>query len=116
MKHHTLGNHVVGYIVLVGLVVVFGLAITCIFLPKLRSKVLRPTYLILGGIIALYLVLRGIAEFWVINYSNHASYSHSWGGPSLLGVFTVHTGPGLIILIALSVLLYRRTRKKQSKQ
>lgn len=116
MKHHTLGNHIVGYVVLAALVVVLGLAITCIISPKLRSKVLKPTYLTLGGIIALYLVLRGIAEFWVVNYSSPASYRLSWGGPSLLGVFAVHSGPALAILIALSVWLYKRAKKKQSQQ
>ena len=116
MKHHTLGGHTVGYIVLVAFIVILGLAISCIFSPKLRSKVLRPTYLILGGMIALYLVLRGIAEFWVIDYSSPASYRLAWGGPSLFGVFAVHTGPGLIVVIALSVWLYKRAKKKRSKQ
>lgn len=113
MKHHSLSNHIVGYIVLVVLAVIVGLVIACALLPKLRKKILKPTYLTLGGIIALYLVLRGIAEFWVINYSSPASYRLSWGGPSLLGVFAVHTGPGLIILITLSVWLYKRAKRSK---
>jgi hypothetical protein len=110
MKHHSLSNHVVGYIVLVALAVVLGLVIACILSPKFRKKALRPIYLTLGGIIALYLVLRGIAEFWVINYSNPASYSNSWGGPNLLGVFAVHSGPGFIILTALAIWTYKRAK------
>ena len=37
----------------------------------------------------MYLVGRGIAEFFTVNYSDPASYRLDWGGPSLAGVFAV---------------------------
>jgi hypothetical protein len=65
-----------------------------------------------AGLAAAYLVGRGIAEFWVVDYSSPASYQHSWGGPSLAGVFAVHSGPGLVIVIMMAVWLYRRLRHR----
>jgi hypothetical protein len=95
MKHHPLSSHIIGYVILAALAVVLGLAIACISSSKLRKKLLRPTYLALGAIIAIYLILRGIAEFWVINYSNPASYRLSWGGPSLIRCFCSSFGTGI---------------------
>lgn len=54
----------------------------------------------LGGIAALYLVVRAIAEFFVVDYSDPSSYRTAWGGPSLVGVFVVHTGPGVVVVVA----------------
>ena len=71
--------------------------------------------LAVAGLVAAFLVGRGIAEFWVVDYANPASYQQSWGGPSLAGVFAVHTGPGLIIVIMTSVWLYRRIRYRQDR-
>jgi hypothetical protein len=72
--------------------------------------------LAVAGLVAAFLVGRGIAEFWVVDYASPASYQHSWGGPSLAGVFAVHTGPGLIIVIMTSVWLYRRVRYRDRQQ
>ncbi len=71
--------------------------------------------LAVAGLVAAFLVGRGIAEFWVVDYANPASYQQSWGGPSLAGVFAVHTGPGLIIVIMTAVWLYRRVRYRQDR-
>ena len=71
--------------------------------------------LAVAGLVAAFLVGRGIAEFWVVDYANPASYQQSWGGPSLAGVFAVHTGPGLIIVIMTAVWLYRRVRNRQDR-
>lgn len=64
----------------------------------------------LGGVLGAYLVGRGVAEFFTINYNDPASYRLDWGGPSLAGVLAVHAGPGLAILIAAAVYLWRRVR------
>jgi hypothetical protein len=71
--------------------------------------------LAMAGLVAAFLVGRAIAEFWVVDYANPASYQQSWGGPSLAGVFAVHTGPGLIIVIMTAVWLYRRVRYRQDR-
>jgi hypothetical protein len=70
--------------------------------------------LAVAGLAAAYLVGRGIAEFWVVDYASPASYQNSWGGPSLAGVFAVHTGPGLVIVIVLAVWRYRRRQRRPS--
>ena len=66
-------------------------------------------------LLAAYLVVRGIAEFFVIDYANPLSYHDSWGGPSLAGVLAVHSGPALVILAAASVWVYRRRRVRKGK-
>ena len=43
-----------------------------------------------------------------MDYSSPASYRDAWGGPTLAGVCAVPSGPGLIILIAMAVWLWRR--------
>ncbi|NNN20860.1 MAG: hypothetical protein HKL80_02500 [Acidimicrobiales bacterium] len=68
MKHNNAGNYIVGYIALVALAVVIVLAIISIFSPKFRKKVLRPTCITLGGVVALFLALRGIAGLLIIDY------------------------------------------------
>jgi hypothetical protein len=62
----------------------------------------------LGGLFALYLVGRGVAEFFIIHYSDPASYANSWGGPSLAGVFAVHSGPAVVIVAAVVAYIWRR--------
>jgi hypothetical protein len=63
------------------------------------------------GILALYLVGRGVAEFFIIGYNDPASYANSWGGPSLAGVFAVHSGPAVAIVAGSVVYLRRRLRR-----
>jgi hypothetical protein len=52
-------------------------------------KLIRAFGLAIGGVLAVYLVGRGIAEFFTVNYSDPGSYRLDWGGPSLAGVFAV---------------------------
>ncbi len=66
---------------------------------------------VLLGVLALFLVGRGVAEFFIIHYSDPASYANSWGGPSLAGVFAVHSGPALAIVTGSVVYLCRRLRR-----
>lgn len=88
--------------------------VAAIFSRRWRRRAPRVIGLTVGGFVAVYLVGRGIAEFWVVDYASPASYRQSWGGPSLAGVFAVHTGPGLIIVIITAVWLYRRVRHRRS--
>ena len=99
-----------GIAVLVILLLLVIAGVGSIFSARWRRSVPRIIGLAVAGLVAAYLVGRGIAEFWVVDYASAASYQHSWGGPSLAGVFAVHSGPGLIIVIVLAVWLYRRFR------
>jgi hypothetical protein len=68
----------------------------------------RMAGLVLGGMLALYLVGRGVAEFFIVHYSDPASYRGDWGGPSLAGVFAVHSGPAVAIVAGTAIYLRRR--------
>ncbi|MEV7626546.1 hypothetical protein [Actinoplanes sp. NPDC089786] len=98
-------------VTLVGVAVLVALVVAIVS-KRWRRPVLRFLGLTAGGLPALYLVVRGIAEFWVVDYDNPASYRDDWGGPSLLGVFAVHTGPAVLILAATTVWLVRRLRRE----
>ncbi|HEX6524182.1 MAG TPA: hypothetical protein VF070_29910 [Streptosporangiaceae bacterium] len=73
-----------------------------------RHSAVRGLGAAIGGILAVYLVGRGIAEFFTVHYSDPASYRNDWGGPSLAGVFAVHTGPAVAIVTGAIVYMLRR--------
>ena len=69
--------------------------------PRARRRGFWPwPLLVIGAVLAVYLVGRGVSELILINYSDPASYARDWGGPSLAGVLAVHSGPGLAIVAA----------------
>lgn len=68
--------------------------------PRLRPRTMRYLGLALGGTLAAYLVIRGVGELWLIDFDQPDTYRNDWGGPSLVGVLTVHTGPAVVIVIA----------------
>jgi hypothetical protein len=84
-----------------------------IFSRRWRRTSLRIAGLTVAGVVAVYAVGRGIAEFWTVNYSDPDSYKLSWGGPSLAGVFAVHSGPGFVVVIAAAWWLIRRARNRR---
>ncbi|HEV8164250.1 MAG TPA: hypothetical protein VGR74_07360 [Actinomycetota bacterium] len=71
-----------------------------------------------GLVLGLYLIVRAVAEPFVIDMSNPATYRNDWGGPSLIGVLLVHCGPGLIAAIAIAMVVIRRrsSRRAQPEQ
>ena len=61
-------------------------------------------------VIGLYFIARAVAEPFLINLNDPATYHLDWGGPHLAGVLAVHMGPGLI---ALALMITRiRSRSK----
>jgi hypothetical protein len=60
------------------------------------------------AVLGAYLVIRAIVELLVIDYGDPATYRNDWGGPSLVGVLAVHCLPGILVLIAVTVWLWRR--------
>ena len=69
---------------------------------------MRKAASIAGLTLGLYLIARAIAEPFVIDMTNPASYRNAWGGPSLIGVLLVHCGPGLVAGVAIVAALRRR--------
>jgi len=104
----SLGFHVTAWVVLALIVVVAAAGVAAVVSPRWRRTAPRAIAWLLGGLLAAYLVGRGIAEFFTVHYSSPASYQSSWGGPSLAGVFAVHSGPGAVVVIAAAVWLWRR--------
>ena len=64
----------------------------------------------LAWLVGAYFVVRAIVEPFVIDFSDPSTYSNDWGGPSLIGVLTVHMFPGLLAA-TLMVLAVRRDRE-----
>lgn len=71
-------------------------------------RVARRVLLGLGLIVAVYLVVRGVVELFLIDFDDPDSYRSDWGGPSLVGVLAVHSGPALVIVAGAAVWLLRR--------
>jgi hypothetical protein len=69
---------------------------------------MRKILLIPGVILGLYLFGRAVAEPFVIDLGDPATYHLDWGGPSLAGVLAVHCGPGLLAGAAMVTALVRR--------
>lgn len=62
-----------------------------------------------------YLVVRAIAEPFVIDLSDPATYRSDWGGPSLIGVLAVHMIPGLLAAASMVLALRRRLRTSSDR-
>jgi hypothetical protein len=100
-------------ILLVAVAVIASAAALALPRPR-RRRIQRACAWTVGGVLGAYLVGRGVAEFFTVNYSDPGSYQLSWGGPSLAGVFAVHSGPGLVVLIAAATCVWRRARRRPS--
>lgn len=78
-------------------------------------KWMKTTARVIGAILAAYLVVRGIAEFFVIDLGDPSTYHLDWGGPSLLGVLAVHTGPAVVILGYCAYSANRASRSRRGR-
>lgn len=76
---------------------------------------LRSFALGLGWLLGAYLVVRAIAELFVIDLSDPATYRSDWGGPSLIGVLAVHMIPGLLAAVLMLLALRRRRMNARSE-
>ncbi|GAA2851673.1 hypothetical protein GCM10010472_05930 [Pseudonocardia halophobica] len=70
--------------------------------------------LVTAMIVGLYLVGRAVAEPFVIDLGDPASYRDDWGGPSLAGVLAVHCGPGLLALGLMVAAVRRRSARARA--
>lgn len=77
---------------------------------------MRRVLVIVGFVLGLFLVVRAIAEPFAIDMTDPATYRDDWGGPSLLGVLTVHCGPGLLAAAVMVAYLARRHSANQSRR
>lgn len=59
--------------------------------------------------VGIYLVLRAIAEPFVIDMNDPATYRNDWGGPGLAGVLLVHCGLGVVSAAVMAWRLMRRS-------
>ncbi len=82
--------------------------------PRWRRRLPKVIGLAAGGVLAAFLVGRGVAEFFIVHYGDPASYRNAWGGPSLAGVFAVHGGPAVAILLGAGAYLIRRHRTRRA--
>ncbi|MET7396891.1 hypothetical protein ABZS66_25750 [Dactylosporangium sp. NPDC005572] len=75
---------------------------------------MKKTLIVIGTVFGLYLIVRAIAEPFVIDFDDPATYSKDWGGPSLAGVLLVHCGPGVLSAVLIGWALARRRRTMAS--
>lgn len=67
---------------------------------------------VVAWVIGVYLVGRAIAEPFMIDVGDPATYERDWGGPSLVGVLVVHMGPGVVSAILMTRALRRRREQR----
>jgi hypothetical protein len=65
-------------------------------------------------LVGAYLVVRAVAEPFVIDVTDPDTYARDWGGPHLAGVLAVHCLPGLVALVAM-VRHWRSRRADRSR-
>jgi hypothetical protein len=70
--------------------------------------------LLLLWAVGVFFLARAIAEFILTDYSSPTSYRDDWGGPSLAGVLTVHTLPGVIAASLMARDIVRRSRASRA--
>jgi hypothetical protein len=61
-----------------------------------------------GLVLGVYLIGRAVAEPFVIDLTDPATYRNDWGGPSLPGVLLVHCGPGVLAAALMVRAMVRR--------
>ena len=76
---------------------------------------MRKAATVVGLVLGLFLIVRAVAEPFVIDMSDPATYRNDWGGPSLIGVLLIHVGPGVIAAVAITVLLIRRSSRRAQR-
>lgn len=76
---------------------------------------MRKAAVAVGLALGLYLIGRAVAEPFVIDMSDPATYQDAWGGPSLAGVLLVHCGPGVVAAVAIAMALLRRRSSKRAQ-
>jgi hypothetical protein len=69
---------------------------------------MRKAAIAVGLALGLFFIVRAVAEPFVIDMSDPATYQSDWGGPSLPGVLLVHCGPGVLAAVAIATVLIRR--------
>lgn len=75
-----------------------------------RLDDMKRTLQALTGVIALYAVVRGIAELFLIDYPRSLLVPRGLGRPVAAGGAAVHAGPGLALLASGFVWLRRHRR------
>ncbi len=74
---------------------------------------MRKTVFWFGVVLALFLISCAVAEPFVIDMGDSATYHNDWGGPTLAGVLAVHCGPGILAAALLILVLVRRRQSGQ---
>lgn len=75
---------------------------------------MRKAAIVVGLAIGLYLIVRAVAEPFVIDMSDPATYRNDWGGPGLFGVLLVHCGPGVVAAVVIAMALLRRRSSRRT--
>jgi hypothetical protein len=77
---------------------------------------MRKAVTFVGLALGLYLIVRAVAEPFVIDMSNPATYHNDGGGPSLFGILLVHCGPGVVAAVAIAIFLIGRRASERAQR
>jgi hypothetical protein len=70
----------------------------------------------LGLLLGLYLIVRAVAQPFVIDLNDPATYQSDWGGPSLAGVLLVHCGPGVVSALLIGLWVRAQWRRRTARE
>lgn len=90
-----------------------GVWARCLISVERGETTMKRFAMVCGTVFGVFLIVRGIAEPFVIDMSDPATYRNDWGGPGLIGVLAVHCGPGLISAVLMGSALRRSFRRRQ---
>jgi hypothetical protein len=75
---------------------------------------MRKAAIAVGLGLGLFFIVRAVAEPFVIDLSDPATYRNDWGGPGLFGVLLVHCGPGVVAAVVIAMALLRRGSSRRT--
>ncbi|WP_211270151.1 hypothetical protein [Rhodococcus phenolicus] len=106
-------DRILGVVALAAMIALLVLLIVAAVDHTRRPRILKALGYGLAGVAGAFAIARGVAEFFVVDFGDPASYRDDWGGPTLLGVLLVHSGPGVVAVITAGYLI-RRNRTAHS--
>jgi hypothetical protein len=81
--------------------------------PARRTvKVMKLIGYCLAVVLGVYLIARAVAELFLVDLADPATYREDWGGPTLPGVLAVHCGPGILALGLFGYALLRHRQRR----
>ncbi|WP_100448998.1 hypothetical protein [Glycomyces xiaoerkulensis] len=76
------------------------------------KRILQFSAFVVGG----YLVVRAAIDPFTRDASDPSTYENDWGGPTLIGAYAVHMGPGIVCAALFVWWLVARSRRRRAAE